>query len=206
MKKVVGPLIGLVIIGLIVWFSWGKISLFKGSSSSTNQPKPLPPPPTYETKPFVGFLAPDFDLKSIDGKDIQLGGFLGKVVVIDFWATWCPFCQSEMPNLARFASSEPNDVVVIAINRAELPQTVSDFTKTYVSPPSNMYVVLDPDDSIYKRYLGSTMPESFYIDRDGVIRSLANRELLLGEMRDAARPLIAAPSACHGKKYGQGCP
>lgn len=186
----------------LIWFGWRNVSWFR---SAISEPEPLPPPTSYETKAAVGSLAPNFELKTLDGREVRLGDYLGRVVIVEYWASWCPFCQTELPNLARLAASAPRDVVVLAINRGELPDVAKAYADKYVKRPANMLFLLDPEDKTYRAYEGTTMPQSFYIDRDGVVRTVAIQELLLGEMRDAARPLILAPAACPNGKYGQQC-
>jgi thiol-disulfide isomerase/thioredoxin len=68
-----------------------------GKEADTNSPKPmpLPEPVTYETKPQVGYLAPNFSLKTAEGQEVRLADYLGKVVILDWWATWCPLCKTQ---------------------------------------------------------------------------------------------------------------
>lgn len=204
MRRALTPLLLLVILGLGVWFAWGRFSLF---SPATNEPvvEPLPPPPSYETKPQVDFLAPNFELQTLEGGTVRLGDYLGRVVVVTFWATWCPFCETQLPAYAHLAATSPRDLVVLAVNRGELPEAARDFVRNYGTRPSNMVFLQDQNDTLYPQYQATSMPQSFVIDRDGVIRAVATSELLLGEARDLVRPIILAPAACPGKKYGQDC-
>ncbi len=64
----------------------------------------------------VGAKAPDFELKTLTGETVKLSSLKGKKVMLNFWATWCPPCKAEMPEMEQFYKQAGNDVVVLAVN------------------------------------------------------------------------------------------
>lgn len=109
--------------------------------------------------------APDFTLKSLDGGDISLSDYQGKIVLLNFWATWCGYCDKEMPDLKRI-NDENEDVVVLAIDVGE----EQDIVKKYIDKGGyNFDVALDIDKEISQTYLVSAFPTSYFIKEDGTI-------------------------------------
>jgi thiol-disulfide isomerase/thioredoxin len=192
-------------------FAAGAVAAWETWRSNTTTPeipivetKPLPEPLSYATKPEVGYLAPNFSLKTIDGRDVRLADYLGQVVIVNFWASWCPFCKTQYPTLVRYGQLTTRDVVILSINRAELDETVT----TYMaSQPGaiNFAVLLDPTDVTYPAYKAKTMPYLVFIDRDGVIRAIGDREMTLSEINTAALPLRQAKPACWQDGLGRTC-
>ena len=117
----------------------------------------------------IGMKAPDFSLETIDGKTVQLSQFNGKVVIVNFWATWCPPCRAEMPDMQTFYEKYHNQVEIVAVNvmvrdsREKVSQFIKDYRLTFP-------VVLDMDGHVMKQYDIQPIPTSFIIDRQGVIR------------------------------------
>lgn len=116
----------------------------------------------------AGDEAPDFTVEMLDGSKQTLSALRGKVVLVTFWATWCPPCRQEMAHMQEgvidhFAGK---DLVVIPISRGETRATVESFIKKmgYTFP-----VGLDQDKSIYLKYATNYVPRSFVIDREGKV-------------------------------------
>lgn len=116
-----------------------------------------------------GDKAPGFSLQALDGRIISLADFKGKVVLVHFWATWCPPCVEEMPTLEQLSRSlRAGDFEILAVSVDEGGAgTVAAFMqKNGLSIP----VLLDPTRSTAKLYGTFKFPETYVIDRQGVVR------------------------------------
>lgn len=115
-----------------------------------------------------GTVAPDFTVEMFEGKSVKLSDLRGKVVLVNFWATWCPPCREELTRVQkeiidRFAGEE---FVFLPISRGEEEHTVAAFRKRmgYTFPMG-----LDPDQRIFRRYATNYIPRNFLIDREGKV-------------------------------------
>lgn len=88
-----------------------------------------------------GKPAPEFALPDLDGRVVRLGDYRGKVVLVNFWATWCPPCKEEMPALPQLREEMGDWVQILALDRAEPTDTVRRFVQTY---GITFTVLLDP--------------------------------------------------------------
>jgi peroxiredoxin len=121
----------------------------------------LPPAPT------VGHPAPDFTLTGLDGQTFTLSDLRGKPVVLNFWATWCPPCRAEMPELQAASERLAGDVAIIGVNQGENAQQVRGF----IDPLGFTFPMpLDERMDVSRQYLVRNLPTTFFIDRDGIIR------------------------------------
>lgn len=147
---------GVIIIGLFWAFS----------VKSNSKPAPLP-----QTKPEIGFSAPDFTLKSLDGKTVKLSDFKGKPVYINFWASWCPPCKKEIPEIQKFYTQNKGQVVVLAIN-ITFDDKLADVQNILKKNNATFPVLLDEsqDNAVADLYQVYGIPASFFIDKDGIIR------------------------------------
>ncbi len=118
----------------------------------------------------VGNLAPDFQLQSLDGQTVSLGNLRGKPVLINFWATRCPSCVSEMPYIQEvFEDKEWLDkgLVILAVDIGESPSTVENFMQNH---NLSFTVLLDIKQDVARRYNITGTPTTFFIDKDGIIQ------------------------------------
>lgn len=108
----------------------------------------------------VGNQAPDFALTSLDGTTLDSKSLKGNVVVVNFWATWCQPCMSEIPELKEFAASSPAKVVGIALDEDGLKAV-----KPFVESHRINYTVLLGDQDIFQQFNGLGIPYTLVLDR-----------------------------------------
>ena len=117
----------------------------------------------------IGAIAPDFEWMGPNGETLRLSTYRGTVVIVNFWATWCEPCRREMPALQRAAASEP-DVVVLEVNLMESPDKARSFLDSLGL--DRLQPVLDTDGATTRRFGVLSLPSTFFVDKDGVIRHL----------------------------------
>ncbi len=116
----------------------------------------------------AGEPAPDFQLENLDGQSISLSDFRGKPVLINFWATWCPQCRSEMPYIQEiYEEWSDQGLVLLAINIGENSYTVEEFMQSH---NLSFTVLLDTEKDIAQRYNITGIPTTLFIDKDGIIQ------------------------------------
>ncbi len=145
---------------------------------------PEPPDGESPTAPVegtqVGNLAPNFQLQNLDGQTVSLSDLRGEPVLINFWATWCPPCRSEMPYIQEIYNEwSDKKLVVLAINIGESSSTVENFMQSY---NLSFTVLLDTKQDVAQRYNITGIPTTFFIDKDGIIQ-----DKLIGAFQNKAQ-------------------
>ena len=118
----------------------------------------------------IGDRAPDFTLPTIDGKEARLSQFRGKIVMVNFWESSCSGCASEMPDMqAVYDAWSREDLEILAVNNGERAAFVQSFidSKRLTFP-----ALLDSDRAVSQVYQISTIPTTFFIDADGIIKRI----------------------------------
>jgi len=143
--------------------------------------QPIFPP---VAKPFSAY---NFNVKDIDGTQYKLSDYRGKVVVLNFWATWCPPCREEMPSMNRAHHKLENDnIIILAINVGEDEDTIFEFTGNY---PVDFPLLMDQTGNVIKRYPVMGLPTTYIINPAGLVthRTVGGRawddDTLLNELR-----------------------
>ncbi len=119
-------------------------------------------------KVVIGEQAPDFTLRDLAGKTVTLSALEGKVVLVNFWATWCPPCRTEMPSMERlYRAFKGQDFEMLAINVEEdgakvLPNFLSEH-------PHSFPVLLDEKAEVQSSYGVFRYPETFVVGKNGVV-------------------------------------
>lgn len=122
------------------------------------------------------FKAPDFTLPGDNGEIYRLGDFRGKVVVLNFWATWCPPCRYEMPAMERaWQKVKGKGVVFLAVNVGENEDQIFQFTGDY---PVTFPLLMDQKGEVVKKYPVIGLPTTYIIDPGGQVthRAVGTRE------------------------------
>ena len=111
----------------------------------------------------------DFKLKDLEGNELSLSDLKGKKVFLNFWATWCPPCRAEMPEIEKlYQETKNSDLVIVAVEIGEPLDTVKSFID---SNKYNFKVLLDSDQSVASKYNIASIPTSYFIDVNGNIVS-----------------------------------
>ncbi|MGM8214601.1 redoxin domain-containing protein [Bacillaceae bacterium W0354] len=172
MKKV---LMLVVLLGMFGWAIFDLVAQSENSSSSNEQPKNNSTEETMDEDlqdvPIglnVGERAPDFHLETLSGESVRLSDLRGKRVMINFWATWCPPCRAEMPDMEKFYNS--HDVEILAINLTQTESRVNDI-KSFVDEFSLTFpILLDEELEAGMLYQIQPIPTSFMVDSRGIIQ------------------------------------
>ena len=140
-----------------------------------------------EIAPKLGLYAPNFETVYLNGSKFELYELRGKPVILNFWATWCPPCVREMPNLQNFYDKHSNKIIVIGVNLGEKNTTIQKFiNKINVTFP----IVLDKNKEIEKKYNLIIRPTTYFIDENGIIVDKKLGELKKEEIEERAQKLL----------------
>ncbi len=135
-----------------------------GGNAQAEKSSALPAAPRVDRYP------PDFALQTIDGEVIKLSELRGKPVWINFWATWCPPCRAEMPEMKqKYAKLKAQGLVIIGVDVGEDTEIVNQFV---TSKGFDWTFVVDDTNAISQQYLVSGIPAHFFVGRDGLIKAV----------------------------------
>ncbi|ETI91205.1 TlpA family protein disulfide reductase [Clostridium butyricum] len=151
------------------------------SIASQNNPNNKSTKPIGINPNVVKTKALDFKLKDLDGNEVSLSSLKGKKVFLNFWATWCPPCKAEMPEIEKlYQETKDSDLVILAVDIGENSNTVKPFID---ENKYNFKVLLDSDQSVATQYGISSIPTSYFIDTDGNIISTHIGAMTIDQMK-----------------------
>jgi thiol-disulfide isomerase/thioredoxin len=132
--------------------------------------------------------APEISLEDIDGNPVSLDDLSGKTVLINNWATWCPPCKAEMPDLQSYYESHAEEgFIVIAIESGDAAPIVSNFVRQF---HLTFPVWLDPQVAVLDLFENWSLPSSYFIDREGILRMSWTGPVNLATLEKYISPLL----------------
>ena len=187
------PWIGTLFIAALI----GALAFYELKEAPPRQEQSAPAVPQQSTNklrldiPKMPIPAPDFQLKDPAGKQVSIKEFRGKVVFLNFWATWCPPCVEEMPAMEKLHQElQKEGLVILAINFQEGPERVKEFlTKHNLT----VMALLDRDGKVAELYQAWALPVSIIINKRGeiVARAMGAKDWYSHESRQVFRKLLA---------------
>jgi peroxiredoxin len=131
----------------------------------------------------VGNMAPDFQLQTLTGDNVKLSDFRGNRVMLNFWATWCPPCRAEMPDMEKF--HQDKDIVILAVNLADTEKSIGDVEDFSDEHKLTFPILMDTNLEVATLYMIQPIPTTYMIDSKGLISYKAlgamNYELMVQE-------------------------
>jgi cytochrome c biogenesis protein CcmG/thiol:disulfide interchange protein DsbE len=144
--------------------------------------------------PQTGFLAPPFSAMDISGREVAFTSFSGEVLIINFWASWCPPCRAEMPVLQEiYQDYNSKGLTVLGINAAF--QDSSTKMNTFLDSYNVRFpIFLDSTGMVNRQYEIQSLPTTFFVGRDGIIRDMViGGPLSYAGLEERIKPLIQEP-------------
>lgn len=176
----------LIIFGVIILVVVGWLLVSKTGQHQNMAPSNT----TTQTEPSAKLdKAPDFHLQDYNNKTVNLADFAGKPLVINSWASWCPFCKQELPDFVTAQKELGDKVVIIAIVRAESLAVAKGYTDSQ-GITGKLIFLLDPSDLFYQSIGGFSMPETVFVDKNGNIVDHKRGPMDIKEMREKIQQLI----------------
>ncbi len=136
--------------------------------------------------------APGFTLEDMDGEEHALADYRGQVVLLNFWATWCPPCVREMPSMQRlYENLEGEAFSVVAVNQFETPDHVFAWTGQLSTFPT-FPILFDPDSALAQEFGVRGLPTTYLLDPEGRVRyrAIGGREFDHPEVERLIRDLL----------------
>ncbi|MFO0635343.1 MAG: TlpA disulfide reductase family protein [Nannocystaceae bacterium] len=155
--------------GLLVFgFAWGLLPAVKKQNEAT----------CHALSPEVrDVVAPDFEVQDLQGNPVKLSDFRGKFVVLNFWATWCPPCITEWPQVHQLGQrlAGRDDVVVIALSIDEKLELVEPFLERMSMAQTPVRVLWDPNGKVHTDFGTTKLPDTYFVDETGrVVQAYIN--------------------------------
>ncbi len=138
---------------------------------------------------LVGHAAPIFALRDDHGMRVSLGRYRGRLVVMNLWASWCPPCRAEMPDLQRLAALYAGrDIAIVGVNEGESPDRAGAFAN---SLGIRFPIWIDSAEQYGRTYTALGLPTTIIVDRRGIVARAFDGPLTFDQMRAAVGPLMA---------------
>jgi peroxiredoxin len=181
---IVGVVVGICVIGIaclvvVVVAGAGLSSLAGGGTGSGAGSAPVM---IAGSRIEIGASAPEFTLQSVDGETHALNDYRGQIVFLNFWATWCPSCEGEMPAIESVYEAYQNEgFIVLAINAGESSRSIRGFQQ---EEELTFPLLIDPGESVTGSYGIFALPTSLLVDQEGVISRIYTGPITHGQLAE----------------------
>ena len=163
---------------ILLWSGIGVAIVFAGFAFFRFVPAPVPAA-TAQGQAAVGAPAPDVEMESFSGEQVTLTEFEGTPIVLNFWATWCPFCVAEMPDFEKVNQAADGQVQFIGVNL----QDDGGAAESLVHETGVTYLLTrDPQGVVYSAFGGVAMPTTIFIGADGIVDEIVTGALTEGQL------------------------
>lgn len=176
MKKII---LGVIITAMVGWTVYDLLFSEQESTSETGQSE--------TTGLEVGDLAPDFELVTMEGQTVRLSDYRGQRVFINFWATWCPPCRAEMPDMQNLYEEQEVPIEILAVNLTPTEQNEENIVDFVADFGLTFPILMDTDSEVANQYKVQAYPTSYMVDSEGRISFIApgamNQDLMVQEVK-----------------------
>lgn len=179
-------IISIIVLAAVGWLLFSNTGQHQNMNSSGNAPESSQSLPDRR----AGEKVPNFALQDYDGKTVRLADFVGKPLVINSWAAWCPFCRKELVDFAAVQKEFGDKVIIIAVDRAETLDIAKKYTDE-LGVTGDMVFLLDPSDGFYQSIGGFSMPETVFVNPNGDIVFHKRGPMDIAEMRERMQGLTS---------------
>lgn len=188
MKKIIKPALTVVfLIALMIG-----ATLLYNSLRDIAEPDRFATEPTEETEDPHLTKAPDVKFTDMDGNERTLSEFLGKPIILNFWASWCGPCKSEMPDFQKAYQEYDTQVQFLMVNCTSSPQETMDKAKAFIADSGFTFpVFFDTTGEASQAYSAYTIPMTWFIDQDGYLAAYAQGSLSGNALRQGISMITA---------------
>lgn len=157
-RYVQGAVVALLVIAALFW--WYRLNVNKLPANQS-------PPEFKVIDRMESEGVPDLTFKTLEGAEVHLRDLRGKIVILNFWASWCNPCVEEFPSMLKLVEAMKGEVVVLAVSADDEKKDIETFMRAMGLPKANFTVVWDQPKEAMKAFGVEKVPESFLIARDG---------------------------------------
>jgi thiol-disulfide isomerase/thioredoxin len=158
------------------------LALSENNAARQSIPTPLAVANPFQSVSLIDQPAPNFELTGLDGERYRLSNYRGRVVFLNFWATWCEPCRRELPALEQFVAEQGEDgAVVLALNMAETPEAIKAYFEE--NKISGLTVLLDTNLEVKDAFAINVFPTTYVVDKGGVAREKKLGEITAADLK-----------------------
>ncbi|MYL48594.1 redoxin domain-containing protein [Halobacillus litoralis] len=169
MKQWLATAFLVILLGLIIFTTFSEKDEGEQQESSATQETGMVAPNAPDGLK-VGEKAPDFSLETLSGETVKLSDYRGKKIFLNYWATWCPPCRDEMPEMQDFHEKYGDEVVILAVNGTGTEKKKENITQFVKDGGYTFPILLDTELEINQTYQILSIPTTYFIGTDGIIQ------------------------------------